>query len=100
MAATDEDLPPTDAEICQAKVVFERGAAQQLRCTLSSLNVSHRYISFALSPLPRCLPRYLGEGRRGGIKVKGDDASRRLGLGKRLSPLPAGERMCAKSVVG
>ena len=71
------------------------------------LNVSHRYISFALSRLPR----YLGLKGKSGIKVKGDDGAHGewrllgLGLGERLlgacclsddAPL----RMCAKSVVG
>ena len=53
-----------------------------------SLNVSHRYISFALSPLPR----YLGEGKAGLKSKATTDAARRLGLGKRLDSLA---RACA-----
>ena len=75
------------------------------------LNVSHRYISFALSRLPR----YLGLKGKSGIKVKGDDGAHGewrllglglgLGLGERLLGAcclsdDAPHRMCAKSVVG
>ena len=45
---------------------------------------------FRTLPAPSMPPRYLGGGRQGGIKVKGDDASR---LGKRLRSLLA--RACA-----
>ena len=91
-AATDEDLPPTDAEICQAKVVFERGAMQQLCGALSLPQCVTSLYFFRTLPAPSMPPRYLGGGRQGGIKVKGDDASR-LGIGKRLRSLLA--RACA-----
>ena len=49
-AATDEDLPPTDAEICQAKVVFERGAMQQLCGAPSPPSMCHIVIFLSHSP--------------------------------------------------
>ena len=83
-------LGANTAEICQAKVVFERAAAAWPSLlslslspylflhfpSLSSLlpNVSHRYISFALSSLPPSIFWAEGGSEAGGIKVKGDDA--------------------------
>ena len=96
MAATDEDLPPTDAEICQAKVVFERGAAGQLWC---SLPPSMCHIVIFLSHSPRSLDASLdiwGKEGKAGLKSKATMLRGDSGL----ASVSAYARMCAKSVVG